>query len=140
MNEKICAFPGSFNPFHDGHKYVIHKAISSGFTKIVIVIAQNPNKLKNDFATNKKNINQWIKLNHLENIVSIDICRSLIVDYLKDHEIFTIIRGYRNLKDKIYEKKLIKMYKSQMSSINCILFKSTNGLVNISSSDIVKYN
>lgn len=134
MNSKICIFPGSFNPFHDGHKYVIQKAINTGFKKIVIVIAQNPNKSKNDFNKNKMHINQWIKLNHLENIVSVDICEYLLVDYLKKSEIFTIIRGYRNLKDKIYEKKLINIYRKEMPSIRCIFFKSSKELINISSS------
>lgn len=134
MNNKICVFPGSFNPFHDGHKYVIQKAIDSGFSKIVVVIAQNPNKSKNDFDKNKMKINKWIELNNIENIVSVDICDYLLVDYLRKNKIFTIIRGYRNLKDKIYEKKLIDVYKSDLPFIKCILFKSSKELIDISSS------
>lgn len=38
---KICAIVAEFNPFHNGHAYLINKAYSLGYTHIVIVMSGN---------------------------------------------------------------------------------------------------
>lgn len=40
---KIALFPGSFDPFHKGHKYVVNMALTL-FDEVYICIAVNPHK------------------------------------------------------------------------------------------------
>lgn len=38
---KICTIIAEFNPFHDGHKYIIESAKNSGFTHIAVIMSGN---------------------------------------------------------------------------------------------------
>ena len=38
---KICAIITEFNPFHNGHKYIISQAKKMGFTHIVAIMSGN---------------------------------------------------------------------------------------------------
>lgn len=40
-NMKICAIVAEFNPFHNGHKYIIEQAKKSGFTHVVAIMSGN---------------------------------------------------------------------------------------------------
>lgn len=40
-NIKICAIVAEFNPFHNGHKYIIEQAKKMGFTHIVAIMSGN---------------------------------------------------------------------------------------------------
>ena len=38
---KICAVVAEFNPFHNGHAYLLEKIRSSGYSHIVVVMSGN---------------------------------------------------------------------------------------------------
>jgi len=40
---KIALFPGSFDPFHKGHRYVVNAALQV-FDEVYVCVAVNPNK------------------------------------------------------------------------------------------------
>ena len=40
-NMKICAIIAEFNPFHNGHKYIIERAKEMGFTHVVVIMSGN---------------------------------------------------------------------------------------------------
>ena len=41
--EKIGFYPGSFDPFHEGHSYIVNMALDI-FDKVIICIAINSDK------------------------------------------------------------------------------------------------
>lgn len=43
MDKRTCIFPGSFDPFHKGHHYIVNVALQL-FDEVYICIAVNPNK------------------------------------------------------------------------------------------------
>ncbi len=58
---KIAIYPGSFNPFHEGHISIVKKALKL-FDLVYIVVTINPDKkMKNDFELNKQNIQNVFK-------------------------------------------------------------------------------
>lgn len=132
MNKAI--FPGSFDPFHDGHKFVIEKALED-FDFIYIVISWNENKkrtqsfwksklqIKKNFKKNKK-----IKILFNKNKLTIEIARKL--------NCFQLIRGIRNENDIKYEDLLRKMYIDAEPRIKIKYYNATQEVKNISSSTI----
>ena len=127
-------FPGSFDPFHDGHKFVIEKALED-FDFIYIVISWNENKkrtqsfwksklqIKKNFKKNKK-----IKILFNKNKLTIEIARKL--------NCFQLIWGIRNENDIKYEDLLRKMYIDAEPRIKIKYYNATQEVKNISSSTI----
>ncbi len=138
MKKKICAFPGSFNPFHQGHMYVINQALNYGFDKVIVLVSYNENKrpynIKKVFIEVKK-----ILKNINNKKIKIKLNQGLTVEYLKAKNIEYIIRGYRNYKDLQYEKNLLNQYQKDYPDLKCILFKSDKKHQDISSSKLTIY-
>lgn len=120
--KKKGIFPGSFDPFHKGHEFIVKQALKD-FSMIYIIISWNENKTrKYSFEETYKNINNIYKnnpkikvlINHNE--LTVDVSRKL--------NCFDLIRGYRNNKDKEYEKKLLLEYQKQEPKINIKYYHS----------------
>ncbi len=138
MKKKTCAFPGSFNPFHQGHLYIINKALDYGFEKIIVLVSYNENKgpynIKKVFIEVKKTLNN---LNNKK--IKIELNCGLTAQYLKRKKIKYIVRGYRNNQDLRYEKNLLNQYQKDYPDLKCILFKSDKKHQDISSSKLTIY-
>ena len=134
MNCNIAIFVGSFDPFHIGHLHILKKA-NSFFSKVYIVVANNPTKQsQSSFDKRVSIIKQILIENNLKNQIIIndglttDIYDNLKADY--------IIRGVRNHEDYIYEMDLLKKYKKLNPNIKIIYFYSDEEYINIKSSNI----
>lgn len=136
----VCVFAGSFNPIHEGHKYVIDCALKDGFDKVIVLIAQNEDKQPANLNEIKINVDKYLNEYIKTKKVEIDINYGLTAKYLKDHNITWLVRGYRNFKDLWYEKKLYKKYLKVNADIKLKLYKSPNHLKNVRSSNITSYD
>ena len=104
-----AAFPGSFDPPTLGHLDVIRRAAGM-FDELLVVIAENRQK-KYLFSADER-VDMLIKLaGDLPN-VSVAVCESLIVDFLREQGIRLLIRGVRGMEDFSYEFELSMMYKA----------------------------
>lgn len=113
---KAAIFPGSFDPFHDGHKFIVEEALKD-FDLIYIIISWNENKVRTyDFQTIFEQINQ-IYFNHPSIKILINE-NDLTVNWARKLNCFNIIRGYRNQKDLKYEKKLAHAYLLDLPNLN----------------------
>lgn len=121
MSNKIIVFPGTFNPFHIGHFELIKK-ISKKYI-ILILISNNPNKKNVSFQKRFLQINEFLSL-HKSNNVIVGINFGLTMEFLNCINTHTILRGYRNLNDKKYEKNLKKEYKKIKKELKVILIKN----------------
>ncbi|QQO11403.1 pantetheine-phosphate adenylyltransferase [Breznakiella homolactica] len=112
-----AAFPGSFDPPTFGHMNIIQRARGI-FDELIIVIAENRQK-KYLFSAEER-IDMMQDLVKPWDNVSVEICDSLIVDFLRKKKIPVQIRGVRGVSDFSYEFELSMMNKGLDPSIETI--------------------
>ncbi len=93
---KTALFPGSFNPWHDGHEDVLNQALKA-FDKVVIMRAVNPEKGK----SGDMEFPQHLLVGGRIEIVEF---RGLLRDFVAGAGYAAIVKGIRNAEDFEYEK------------------------------------
>ncbi len=101
-----AVFPGSFDPFTVGHRYIVERA-AARFDTLVVTVVVNPNK------TGMFGVDERIALIRedcadLPN-VRVDRWTGLLVDHLRDEGITTIVKGLRSGTDFDYEVPMAHM-------------------------------
>lgn len=127
-------YPGSFDPFTNGHLDVVKKAALI-FDKVVIVIGVNVNKKRTyDADKIKEAIEQTLADN---NITNCEVCiyGGLVAEYTKTNNIGYMIRGLRNNMDYNYEENIAEVNKLVNPQLEYIYFRADNVAV---SSSMVK--
>lgn len=129
--KRKAIFAGSFDPITNGHLDIIERA-SKIFDELQIGVLYNPNK-KGLF-----NFEERVKLiesctNHLNNIKIVSF-KGLLVDYCKENEIDTLVRGIRSSADVEYELQMAHMNKELNPDIETIILPTTPKYSFVSSS------
>lgn len=122
-------FPGSFDPFTNGHKQIVLKALDI-FESVDIVVLNNIKKNPIFSIEERKNIISDIFKNF--NNVSINTHCGLLCDYIRQNKINVIVRGVRNTLDFENEKINAKVNK-ELCGVETILFFADNRYEYISS-------
>lgn len=92
LSKKIAVFPGSFDPFTNGH-YDLVKRTLGVFDQVVILIADHVEK-KSWFTSNeRKEMLELLFKNNSQ--VSVEVFSGLTADYLKQKNIRHVVRGIR---------------------------------------------
>jgi pantetheine-phosphate adenylyltransferase len=120
MNKKnMAVYPGSYDPLTNGHIDIIERGLKI-FDKIVVAVLKNPAKtylfnleercqiLKDVFKNNDK-----IETVHFE---------GLLVDFVKERGITTIVRGLRAISDFEIEFQMALMNRKIEPRIETIFF------------------
>jgi pantetheine-phosphate adenylyltransferase len=102
-------FPGSFDPPTFGHVNIIERA-SSFFDEFIVIAAANREK-KYLFSADER-IAMLRELTKPWKNVSVILWDSLIVDFMKLHEVRLMVRGVRGVNDFAYEFELSMMNKA----------------------------
>jgi pantetheine-phosphate adenylyltransferase len=101
--EKICLFPGTFDPITLGHVDVIKRAIPL-FDKIVVAIGSNAGKAPM-FSTEQRQ--SWIEeIFKNDHKISAAVYDGLTVEFCKSIGANYILRGIRYVSDFEYEKTI----------------------------------
>lgn len=130
---KIAFYPGSFDPFTNGHLHVV-KTSSKLFDKVIIGIGVNSKKerrFSNEIM--KQAIEETIKLEKLDN-VNVIIYEGLSVDIAQKHNCNFLIRGLRNDMDYQYEENMAQI-NEEISGLDTIYIRS--GFLGFISSSMV---
>lgn len=128
-------FPGSFDPFHEGHRFVVKQALQD-FDFIFIVVSWNENKKRqNTFVKSKEEIEKMFS-NEKDRIQVLINEKELTTDLAKKLNCFNIIRGCRNEEDKLYEEKLKYKYLLLEKRLNFFYYFANENTRNISSSNL----
>lgn len=90
-------YPGSFDPFHNGHRELVDTA-SYLFDEVVVAAMRNPQKGEPLFSLGERKEIIAESLAHLDN-VQITQFSSLVVDLAKEVEADFIIKGLRAISD-----------------------------------------
>ncbi len=126
-----AAYPGSFDPFTNGHLDIVKKSAKL-FDEVYIIIANNINKKRTyDAEAMKAAVEQTLDECGLDN------CRVIIYDGLvgnliKEKNIGYMVRGLRNNMDYNYEENIAEVNKLINPSIEYVYFRADN--VGVSSS------
>ncbi len=94
--------PGSYDPITTGHLEMIKKA-SRIYDEVYVVAFINPDK-QYTFSLSERVQMMMLATDELDNVL-VSYSTGLVVDYMRDHGIEKIIKGYRNGTDLEYEKK-----------------------------------
>lgn len=115
--QRICLFPGTFDPVTLGHTDIIDRALPL-FDKLVIGIGRNTNK--EPMFTDEQRLS-WIKEIYAGNPkVEAVIYEGLTVECCKRLDARFILRGIRYVNDFEYEKAIADMNRSIAAEIETV--------------------
>jgi pantetheine-phosphate adenylyltransferase len=103
----IALFPGSFDPFHNGHLEVVERA-SSLFDEVVVASLRNPQKAEPLFTIEDREEMLAESLAHLPT-VRIVAMSTLVVEMARDVGATVIVRGLRAVSDFEIELQMAQM-------------------------------
>ena len=116
-----CAITGSFDPFTNGHKFLVEKALEK-FDFVYIVNLINEEKTPRYTEKTRRRIIE-LSVKEYKHQVRIDFYKGFTYEYCLENGINTIVRGYRNDKDLAYEEDMAK-YNKEHGNIETILIKA----------------
>ena len=101
---KVGVYPGSFNPWREGHTDIVRKALKV-FDKVIIASGINPDKPDTVRSVQdlKNVLLETFEDEMYHNEVVINGFSGLLVDFVKKHKATAVIRGLRNGHDLQYE-------------------------------------
>lgn len=99
--KKTVILPGSYDPVTLGHLEVIRRAAEE-YERVYVVIFINPDK-KYQFSLGDRMRMLMIACEEFDNVL-VSESAGLVIDYMREHDIDLIIKGYRNDTDLEYER------------------------------------
>lgn len=135
---KKAIFPGSFDPFTNGHKDIVDQALNV-FDEIIIAVGKNSSK---SYMFNLKERISFIKKSFETNSkITIESYSDLTINFCESRNINFLIRGLRNINDFVFEKDT-KDIQETFSSIKTVYFISGKNFSYVSSTlvrDLIKF-
>lgn len=131
---KIAVFPGTFDPFTNGHKDIVEKGLNL-FDHVIVAIGINA--LKKRMFTLEQRI-RWIEDVFQENDrVSVASYEGLTIDFCQENNAGFLLRGLRSITDFEYERQ-IALVNSDMNRDVQSVFIMSEQKHSIVSSSIVR--
>ena len=130
----IALYPGSFDPFTNGHLDILHRATKL-FEKVVVTVAVN-NEKKSVFSGDERVhlIQECLSGTEWGTRVQITQFTGLLVDHAKKMNAHTLIRGVRQISDFEYEFRMALTNKRLAPSIDTVFLMPDEQLTFISAS------
>tara|TARA_B100001564_G_C20466427_1_gene590503 strand:+ start:93 stop:572 length:480 start_codon:yes stop_codon:yes gene_type:complete len=128
----IAVYPGTFDPFTNGHRDLVQRAASNIFDKVYICVAENSKKntvfsLDERIDLAKKSL---VRISNVE-VVGFN---GLLVDFAKKLDAKVILRGLRVVSDFEYEFQMSSMNKKLNQDIESIFLTPSESYAFLSSS------
>lgn len=138
MSQRICLFPGTFDPITLGHEDIITRALPL-FDKIIVGIGVNTSK-KPMFSTEQRL--QWIKdIFKDQPKVEADEYEGLTIDFCRKIGAQFILRGIRYVSDFEYEKTIADANRALDKNIETVFLTGEPKYTSVASTivrDIIK--
>jgi pantetheine-phosphate adenylyltransferase len=128
----IAVYPGTFDPFTNGHKDLVQRAATNIFNKVYICVAESSKK-EMVFSLSER-IDLAKKAT--KDISNIEVCgfNGLLVDFADKLEAKVILRGLRVVSDFEYEFQMSSMNKKLNKNIESIFLTPSESYAFLSSS------
>lgn len=131
MRRAVC--PGSYDPATNGHLDIIERAAKLS-DEVVVAVLVNTSK-KGMFSITER-MEMLAEITASLPNVRLDSWQGLLVDYCKDNDIATIVKGLRSVSDFDYELQMAQMNR-ELSGVETMLMPN-NPLYSYLSSSLVK--
>lgn len=130
----IAIYPGSFDPFTNGHLDIVKKG-SKLFDEVHIIIGVNAKKRRTyDSVLMKEAIERTLAENNISNC-KVFVYDGLVAEYTNENNVGYMIRGLRNNMDYNYEENIAEVNKLINPDLEYVYFRAENVAV---SSSMVK--
>jgi pantetheine-phosphate adenylyltransferase len=106
MNKSRAIYPGSFDPVHFGHLDVIRRSTHL-FSDLIIAVAASQSK--GPLFTVEERIAMLRETLGDDPAITILPLEGLLVDFAREHGVFTVIRGLRAVSDFEFEFQMALM-------------------------------
>ncbi len=144
--KKIALFPGSFDPFTNGHYDIVNRGLLI-FDQIIIAIGHNTTKKR--YFEVAKIASELKKVFAHKPQISVTTYEELTTDVAKKHNATFLLRGLRNSTDFEYEKSIDQINKDLYPELETVFLMTKPENMAISSTivrelhkfgaDITKY-
>jgi pantetheine-phosphate adenylyltransferase len=139
-HEKVAVYPGSFDPFTNGHLDVVDRALGI-FDRLIVAVAANPEKRQPLFtpAERVKLIKESLKARER---VEVSSYKGLTVEYARSRGANTLVKGLRAYSDFDAELQQALMNRKLAPDIHTVFLMSSFTHIFVSSSilkDIASY-
>src|SRR5512139_3440209 len=131
---KIAIYPGTFDPFHNGHLEIIRRALGT-FDHIIVAVGANPEK--EVLFTLEERLDMIANSIRGDTRIEYEAFEGLTVKYAEKRRASAIIRGLRAVSDFEYEFQLALMNRKLSRKIETF-FLMTAGRYLYVSSRIIK--
>ncbi len=123
-------YPGTFDPFTNGHEEIVRRA-AAVFGRVVVAVAASPKK--QPLFDLEQRINQITNI--LDNLPDVTVLgyEGLTVDFARKHNVGVIVRGLRAVSDFEYEIQLATMNRHLESKVETVFLTPTEEFMFVSS-------
>ncbi|MEI6092752.1 MAG: pantetheine-phosphate adenylyltransferase [bacterium] len=135
----IAVYPGSFDPFTNGHGDILYRALPF-FSVVHVIVAEHPTKAT--LFTVEERVAMIKEITSKEKNIVVTSFEGLVVDYAHNVKASAIVRGLRAVSDFDYEFQLATMNRRLAGDIETIFFTTRGKYFYVNSSgvkDISRY-
>lgn len=130
---KVAIYPGSFDPFTNGHQNVIERGIKV-FGKVIVAVAHNTSK--KTIFTLEERVEILNEIFKGRDDVEVDYFEGLLVQYAKKKGTNIVLRGMRTVSDFEYELQMALANKTLSDELETVFMVTDSEFAHISSSVI----
>lgn len=112
-----AVYPGSFDPFTNGHLDILRRA-SRVFDEVIVAVGDNP--AKHPLFEKKERIEMIGEVVRPFRNVRVEAFDGLLVDYAKERKARVIVRGIRTISDFEYEYQMALTNKALAPEIETV--------------------
>jgi pantetheine-phosphate adenylyltransferase len=131
---RICVYPGTFDPVHNGHIDIVKRALNI-FDNVIVAVARNPRK-KPVFSIEERVEMFQKSIEEYKDRVIVEPFDGLLVNFMRKYNTKIIVRGVRLFTDFEYELQ-IAMTNYNLDKVETFFLMPSQEYIHISST-IVK--
>jgi pantetheine-phosphate adenylyltransferase len=123
-------YPGTFDPFTNGHKDLVRRAAGI-FDQVLVAVAANPGKTP--LFTHEERVDLTRRV--LADIPNVQVSgyQGLTVEFMRQHNVRIVVRGLRAVSDFEFEFQLANMQRHLLADIETVFLTPQEQFTFISS-------
>jgi pantetheine-phosphate adenylyltransferase len=129
---KVAVYPGSFDPFTNGHLDVVERALGI-FDRLIVAVLANPDK-RSPLFTVEERVEMIKESLDTDSRVDVESFRGLTVDFARSRGAQTLVKGLRAYSDFDAELQQALMNRKLAPDIHTIFLMSSFAHIFVSSS------